>query len=85
MKLAMMSDIHANIQALDACLAHAQNQGATHYAFLGDLVGYGADPAAVVQFAAQQIACARDGAGSVVEGSANSVQRVFYLWALVQL
>ncbi len=49
MKLAMMSDIHANIQALDACLAHAQNQGATHYAFLGDLVGYGADPAAVVQ------------------------------------
>lgn len=49
MKLAMMSDIHANIQALDACLAHAQGQGATHYAFLGDLVGYGADPAAVVQ------------------------------------
>ena len=49
MKLAMMSDIHANIQALDACLAHAQSQGATHYAFLGDLVGYGANPAAVVQ------------------------------------
>jgi diadenosine tetraphosphatase ApaH/serine/threonine PP2A family protein phosphatase len=49
MKLAMMSDIHANIQALDACLAHARDLGATHYAFLGDLVGYGADPAAVVQ------------------------------------
>ena len=49
MKLAMMSDIHANIQALEACLAHAEGQGATHYAFLGDLVGYGADPAAVVQ------------------------------------
>lgn len=49
MKLAMMSDIHANIQALEACLAHAGGQGATHYAFLGDLVGYGADPVAVVQ------------------------------------
>ncbi len=51
---------------------------------LVDLKFLDGDPAAVVQFAAQQIACARDGAGSVVEGSANSVQRVFYLWALVQ-
>jgi diadenosine tetraphosphatase ApaH/serine/threonine PP2A family protein phosphatase len=49
MKLALMSDIHANIQALDACLAHAQGQGVGQYAFLGDLVGYGADPVAVVQ------------------------------------
>ena len=49
MKLALMSDIHANIQALEACLAHAQDQGVGQYAFLGDLVGYGADPVAVVQ------------------------------------
>ena len=49
MKLALLSDIHANIQALDACLAHAADQGATRYAVLGDLVGYGADPGAVVQ------------------------------------
>lgn len=49
MKLALLSDIHANIQALDACLAHAHDQGATRYAVLGDLVGYGADPGAVVQ------------------------------------
>ena len=49
MKLALMSDIHANIQALEACLAHAQSQGVGQYAFLGDLVGYGADPVAVVQ------------------------------------
>lgn len=44
----MLSDIHANSEALDACLAHALGQGATDYAFLGDLVGYGADPAAVL-------------------------------------
>lgn len=49
MRLAMMSDIHANIQALDACMSHARAQQAQRFAFLGDLVGYGADPAAVVE------------------------------------
>lgn len=49
MKLALLSDIHANIQAFDACLADAQARGAEQYAILGDLVGYGADPAAVVE------------------------------------
>lgn len=48
MKLALLSDIHANIQALEACLSHARGQGVSQYAFLGDLVGYGADPVAVV-------------------------------------
>ncbi len=49
MKLALLSDIHANIQALDACLAHARSQGAQQFALLGDLVGYGADPVAVLE------------------------------------
>lgn len=49
MKLALLSDIHANIQAFDACLAHAEEHGANQIALLGDLVGYGADPVAVVQ------------------------------------
>ncbi|CAM4172008.1 metallophosphoesterase family protein [Paracidovorax anthurii] len=49
MKLALLSDIHANRQALDACLAHARAQGAEQFALLGDLVGYGADPVAVVE------------------------------------
>ena len=49
MKLALLSDVHANIQAFDACLDHATQQGATQFAVLGDLVGYGADPVAVVQ------------------------------------
>jgi diadenosine tetraphosphatase ApaH/serine/threonine PP2A family protein phosphatase len=48
MKLALIADIHANLEALRACLDHAQAQGAERHAFLGDLVGYGADPAAVV-------------------------------------
>ena len=49
MRLALLSDIHANWQALDACLAHARAQQAQRFVFLGDLVGYGADPAKVVE------------------------------------
>ena len=49
MKLAILSDIHSNWQALQACLAHARAQGARQFALLGDFVGYGADPVAVVQ------------------------------------
>jgi diadenosine tetraphosphatase ApaH/serine/threonine PP2A family protein phosphatase len=46
--IALLSDIHANLEALDACLRHARERGAERYAFLGDFVGYGADPAGVV-------------------------------------
>lgn len=49
MKLALLSDIHANIQALDACLQHALNQGTEQFVLLGDFVGYGANPVEVVQ------------------------------------
>ena len=48
MKLALLSDIHANIQAFDACLSHAHAQGAQQFALLGDLVGYGANPLEVL-------------------------------------
>jgi diadenosine tetraphosphatase ApaH/serine/threonine PP2A family protein phosphatase len=48
-KLALLADIHANLEALEACLEHAREQGAEGLAFLGDLVGYGADPAAVLE------------------------------------
>ena len=46
MKVAILSDIHSNLEALNACLSHARSQGAEQYVFLGDLVGYGADPVA---------------------------------------
>lgn len=59
MRLALLSDIHANLQALEACLAHATQQGASQYALLGDLVGYGGEPAAVLD---RVMALAADGA-----------------------
>jgi diadenosine tetraphosphatase ApaH/serine/threonine PP2A family protein phosphatase len=48
MLIAILTDLHANREALAACLADAEERGAQSYAFLGDLVGYGADPAWVV-------------------------------------
>jgi hypothetical protein len=48
MRRALLADVHANLEALTACLAHAQAQGVDGHAFLGDLVGYGADPEAVL-------------------------------------
>src|SRR5450755_2190787 len=48
MLTALLTDIHANLEALSACLDHARRMRVERYAFLGDLVGYGADPGPVV-------------------------------------
>lgn len=44
MKYAVLSDIHANYEALTAVLKKAEELGAKAYVFCGDLVGYGPDP-----------------------------------------
>lgn len=44
MRQAILSDIHSNLEALTACVQHARAAGATHFACLGDCIGYGADP-----------------------------------------
>lgn len=44
MLLAIFADIHANRQAFGACLDVARARGAERMIFLGDYVGYGADP-----------------------------------------
>lgn len=46
--LALITDLHANREAFEEVLAHARSHGATQYALLGDFVGYGADPAWVL-------------------------------------
>lgn len=65
MKLAILSDIHANREALSACLRHAERQGAEAYAFLGDLVGYGADPHACLDIVRRRA----EGGAIVVRGN----------------
>lgn len=48
MRYLVISDLHANLPALDAVLADARTVGYDHVLVLGDLVGYGGDPAAVI-------------------------------------
>jgi predicted phosphodiesterase len=48
MRYLVLSDLHANLQALEAVLADAAAIGYDQVLVLGDLVGYGGDPAAVM-------------------------------------
>ena len=49
MRYLVLTDIHANLEALDACLADALLHGYDATLVLGDLVGYGPDPNAAVE------------------------------------
>jgi diadenosine tetraphosphatase ApaH/serine/threonine PP2A family protein phosphatase len=48
MRYLVLTDIHANLEALDACVTDARSRGFEKTLVLGDLVGYGADPNAVI-------------------------------------
>jgi len=48
MRIALFSDIHGNLPALDAVLADIDASDITDRYCLGDLVGYGPDPAGVI-------------------------------------
>ncbi len=48
MRYAIISDIHANLEALDRVLADAREQGVDRFICLGDVVGYGPQPAEAV-------------------------------------
>jgi diadenosine tetraphosphatase ApaH/serine/threonine PP2A family protein phosphatase len=56
MLLALFTDIHGNREAFDVCRAEARRLGAEKFVYLGDLVGYGADPAYVVERVAEDFA-----------------------------
>src|SRR5262245_32501793 len=50
MRLAVLSDIHGNLTALQAVLADLQSQGSMDHTWvLGDLAAFGPDPAGCVQ------------------------------------
>ena len=49
MKIALISDIHANLFALEAVLAHAENQGVKQIWCMGDFVHFNAFPQEVVK------------------------------------
>lgn len=50
---AVLSDIHGNLEALEAVLADAAAQGAEKIAVLGDVIDYGPDPVACLERVAE--------------------------------
>jgi len=92
MPIAILSDIHGNREALDACLEDAYARGIEDFVFLGDLVGYGADPGYVVDTAIHFTA----GTAAVLKGNhdeaielgplgMNSYARTALEWTAQQL
>ena len=49
MRFAVLSDIHANLEALDAVLAEARAKHCDEFLCLGDVVGYNADPSECIR------------------------------------
>jgi predicted phosphodiesterase len=49
MRFAILSDVHANLEALEAVLADARNRKCTNFVCLGDVVGYNANPRECVE------------------------------------
>jgi predicted phosphodiesterase len=79
MKIALVTDLHANREAVEAVLDHARMQGAQRLVFLGDFVGYGADPAWVVdrvraELAAGAIAVQGNHDAAVAAGGSSTMR-----------
>ncbi|RZP29132.1 metallophosphoesterase [bacterium] len=49
MRSLILSDIHGNLEALEAVLEQSQRESYDHTVVLGDLIGYGANPNEVVE------------------------------------
>lgn len=54
MRIAVLADIHANLEALEAVAGHAASQNIDRYVFLGDAIGYGANPNECMEWAGRQ-------------------------------
>lgn len=88
MKRAIISDIHANLEALDAVLADIQSQGVTQIYCLGDIVGYGPNPCECVdramQFQLNILGNHDQGALFDPEGFSSGAERAIF-WTRAQL
>lgn len=92
MWIGLFSDIHANREALQACLDHARRAGIGRFIFLGDYVGYGADPGFAVDTVMREVEAGaiallgnHDAAISSGTGGMNSVAAEAIEWTRPQL
>lgn len=63
MRIGLIADLHANREAVESCTSALEDAGCRRWVFLGDLVGYGADPGWVVEHVRTRVA---DGAIAVL-------------------
>lgn len=61
MRIAVLSDIHGNLEALEAVLAEVDRVGVDLLYSLGDIVGYGPSPAACVEIVRRRAAVSLTG------------------------
>jgi predicted phosphodiesterase len=74
--VALIADLHANLPALEAVLAHARQEAAEVIWNLGDCVGYGAFPEEVVQYLRKQAMVSRSGAERTVSAQGRYDRQV---------
>lgn len=48
-RIGLFADLHSNLEAFEACISKAEELGVNRMVFLGDLVGYNADPVALIE------------------------------------
>jgi diadenosine tetraphosphatase ApaH/serine/threonine PP2A family protein phosphatase len=87
MRIAVLTDIHANREAFEAVLADVAAHGVDRIALLGDIVGYGADPGWCCDRAADLVSrgaiCVRgnhDNAASGASEAMSSLARMALDW-----
>lgn len=92
MRLAILTDIHANREAFEAVLADLAGRSVERIVFLGDLVGYGPDPGWCVDKAAELVAQGalavrgnHDRAVGVTDGALNAHARRVIDWTVNRL
>ena len=55
-RIGLFADLHSNLEAFDACMEQAGELGVTRMVFLGDIVGYNADPGALIDRIGEMVA-----------------------------
>jgi diadenosine tetraphosphatase ApaH/serine/threonine PP2A family protein phosphatase len=87
-KRAILSDIHSNIEALNAVLDDARQQGAEQFVCLGDIIGYGPNPGECIDLAMKFDLCVLgnhdQGALFDPEGFSRVAERAIF-WTRSQL
>lgn len=91
MRLALLSDIHANLEALQAVLKDLESQKVDQIVCLGDVVGYGCDPAACLDLVRKHCSVTLMGnheyatLGLLEDHTLNEVARASIIWTRSQV